>query len=173
MGASLRKESYSMALAKAASKLVPKGVEFEIADLSEIPILNTDKANPLPKPVALLKKQIASADAILFSTPEYNYSVPGFLKNAIDWASLAPNNAFDDKPAAIMSSSDGPWGGSRAAYHLRQVLVSVNTHTIKLQAMVAKTPEKIKNGILVDEETKKQIKNVLEQLVDWAERINR
>jgi chromate reductase len=122
---SLRKGSYNKALLRAARDSAPKDVEIEIFDLEGIPPYNQDLDNDMPAKAREFKEKIKESDAILIATPEYNYSVPGVLKNAIDWASRPPgDNSFDGKPVAIMSASIGMIAGSRAQYHLRQSFVT-------------------------------------------------
>jgi chromate reductase len=173
---SLRKDSYNKALLNAAMKLMPKKTKLEIFDLEEIPLFNQDLENRMPQKVKQFKAKIRVADALLIVTPEYNYSVPGVLKNAIDWASRPPgNNSFEGKPVAIMSASPGTLGGARAQYHLRQVLVSLNMHAInRPEVIVAFADEKIdEKGNLTDERTRKRIKQLLESLIDWTERLTK
>src|SRR5258708_5640859 len=119
---SLRKGSYNSAALRAAQELAPAGVTIQIADISQIPLYNEDvRAAGLPPQVERFREQIRAADALLFSTPEYNYSTSGVLKNAIDWASRPPDQPFAAKPAAVMGASMGPTGTARAQYHLRQM----------------------------------------------------
>ena len=168
---SLRKDSYNKALLRAATKLAPKGTRLEIFDLEGIPLFNQDLEGRMPEKVKEFKAKIMGADALLIATPEHNYSVPGVLKNAIDWASRPPgDNSFEGKPVAIMSASPGILGGARAQYHLRQVLVSLNMHAInRPEVIVASADEKIdENGNLTDEKTKKKIERLLESLVAWT-----
>lgn len=171
---SLRKDSYNKALLRAASELVPKGAELEIFELKGIPLFNQDLEGSMPQKAKEFKAKIKAADALLIVTPEHNYSVPGVLKNAIDWASRPfGDNSFEDKPAAIMSASLGMLGGARAQYHLRQVLVSLNMHAVnRPEVIVASVDEKIdEKGNLTDEKTRKKIKQLLENLLDWAQRL--
>src|SRR6188768_4576671 len=125
---SLRKGSYNSSLLRTAQTLAPGGVTIEIADISDIPPYNEDVREQGYPPSALrFREQIRAADALLFVTPEYNYSVPGVLKNAIDWASRPyGDSAWSGKPAAIMGASVGTLGTARAQYHLRQIMVFLN-----------------------------------------------
>ncbi len=117
---SLRKGSYNKMLLNAASGLLPEGATLEKFDLEGIPVFNADLEGDMPQRVMEFKAKIKAADAVLIVTPEYNYSVPGVLKNAIDWASRPyGSNSFEKKPVAMMSASPGMLGGSRAQYHLR------------------------------------------------------
>ena len=130
----------------------------------------------MPDSVKAFKKNIKEADAILFSTAEYNYSIPGALKNAIDWASRPyGDNSWEDKPVAIMSESIGMLGGVRAQAHLRQMLLPINMHPLnKPEFMVGNIAEKFdEQGNLTDTHTKEKIKELLQALVIWAERIKK
>ena len=120
------------------------------------------------------KNGIKAADAILIVTPEYNYSVPGVLKNAIDWAS-GPygDNSFEGKPVALMSASTGMLGGARAQYHLRQSFVFLNMYAVERpEVFVTFAQEKFdKKGRLLDEKTIQLMSQLLETLVDWGRRL--
>jgi chromate reductase len=121
---SLREGSYNKALMRAADELLPENVELEVFDLVGFPLFNQDFEKQPPQAVREFKEEIRKADAILIATPEYNYSIPGVLKNAIDWASRPHgDNAFESKPVAIMSASIGKLGGARAQYHLRKSFI--------------------------------------------------
>jgi len=173
---SLRKGSYNKALLRAAMELLPKGARLEIFDLEGIPVFNQDLEIKMPEKVKEFKAKIRKADAILIATPEYNCSMPGVLKNAIDWASRPyGDNSFEGKPVAIMSASPGMLGGARAQYHLRQTFVFLNMHPInKPEIIVSFAHEKInENGRVTDETTRKFIKELLENLVDWTKRLKR
>ncbi len=124
---SLRKLSINSGLLRAARELAPEGVTIETFDLTGIPPFNQDDEATPPARVTEFKARIRAADAILFSTPEYNYSIPGVLKNAIDWASRPyGDSAWAGKPAAVMGASPGAQGTARAQYHLRQCFVFLN-----------------------------------------------
>ncbi|HWI35969.1 MAG TPA: NAD(P)H-dependent oxidoreductase [Burkholderiales bacterium] len=165
---SLRKESWNKGALRAAQALCPDGSKIELYDISRLPLFNQDEEkNPNPA-VADFKKAIRAADAILISTPEYNYSIPGVLKNAIDVASRPyGDNAWNGKPCAIMSAAMSMGGGVRAQYHLRQSFVFLNMDAV-LQPEVA-----IGNGMqrfdaqgnLNDETSKKLIAQLLQNLV--------
>ena len=173
---SLRKDSYNKMLLNAAMDLKPDNIELETFDLEGIPLFNQDQEEQPPKRVKEFKEKIKAADALLIVTPEYNYSVPGVLKNAIDWASRPyGDNVFDEKPVAVMSASEGMLGGARAQYHLRQTLISLNMHPLnRPEVIVSQIDEKIDvNGKVVDEKTRKKIGKVLEALVAWTERVRK
>jgi len=173
---SLRRNSYNKALLRAALELAPEDAKIKIFDLEGIPPFNQDLEDQMPEKVQKFKAKIRAADALLIATPEYNYSLPGVLKNAIDWASRPPgDNSFEGKPVAIMSASPGTLGGARAQYHLRQVLVSLNMYAInRPEVIVASADEKIdEKGNLKDERTRKKIRQLLENLVDWTKRLKK
>ncbi len=173
---SLREGSYNKALLRAALELLPEGARLEIFDLKDIPPFNQDLEETPPERVKEFKKRINMADALLIATPEYNYSIPGVLKNAIDWASRPyDDNVFENKPVALMSASDGMLGGARAQYHLRQTLVALNMHPLnRPEVIVASASEKIdENGRVTDDKTRKRIRSLLEKLVEWIVRLGK
>ena len=171
---SLRKGSYNKALLRAAAELVPEGARLEIFDLAGIPPFNQDFENEPPDTVKAFKAKIRAADAILMATPEYNYSIPGVLKNALDWASRPyGDNALDGKPVAIMGASIGMIGTARAQYHLRQTFVWLNMYPINTpEVMVPFASNAInEQGEVTDQKTKAKIKELLEGLVAWTKRL--
>jgi chromate reductase len=173
---SLRKGSYNTALLAAASELLPECMTLEIFDLSSIPLYNDDvRALGFPKPVKELRARIAVADALLIATPEYNYSIPGVLKNAIDWASRPPDPPLDGKPLAIMGASTGNFGTVRAQMHLRHVCVYCNMFPVnRPEVLVMRAQDKFDaNGRLVDETTRGFVRDLLTALVDWTQRLQR
>ena len=167
---SLRKGSYNKALLRLAVQLIPKNAVLETFDLEGIPLFNQDLETQPPQKVKDFKAKIKAADAILIATPEYNYSIPGVLKNAIDWASGPyPDNSFDGKPVAMMSASIGLLGAARAQYHLRQSFVFLNMYPINTpEVFVTYAREKFEDGTLKDEKAKQQITKLLESLVSWT-----
>jgi chromate reductase len=173
---SLRKDSLNKSLLRAAVELQPDNMEIEIFDISEIPLYNEDvQAKGDPEPVKQFKKKIAEADGLLIVTPEYNYSIPGVLKNAVDWASRpAADSPLNGKPMAMMGAG-GRMGTVRAQAHLRQVAVFTNMLAMnKPEVLVAAAREKFdKDGKLTDERTKAQVKNLLDAFVEWITRLNK
>jgi chromate reductase len=172
---SLRKASYNKALLRATEELLPKDARLENFDLEGIPPFNQDLENSPPEKVKEFKRKIRAADALLIATPEYNYSIPGVLKNAIDWASRPyGDNAFEGKPVAVMSASIGMLGGARAQYHLRQTFVFLNMLPVnRPEVMVAFAPQKIDaQGKLTDEQSRKLIAELLQVLVAWTIRLS-
>ena len=170
-GGSLRKGSFSKAILMEALNHVPEGASLEIFEIGGIPEFNQDMEKDPPKVIRDFKAKIRAADAILISTPEYNYSVPGFLKNAIDWASRPyGDNAFQGKPVGIMSSSIAGAGGSRAQYHLRQIFVFLDMHPLnKPEVIVPEVHQKVDNeGNVTDQHTKEKIGELVQALVKWA-----
>src|SRR3972149_9907613 len=168
---SLRQGSYNRALMHAAQELLPENVELEVFEIAEIPPFNQDFELQPPHVVREFKAKIRNADALLIASPEYNYSVPGVLKNAIDWASRPfAENPFDDKPVAIISASVGKLGGARMQYHLRQTFVYLNMYPLNPpEFMLSKAKDHFDNqGKLVDEEARQRLKQLLEALVQWT-----
>lgn len=173
---SLRVGSYNKALLLSATDLLPDDTNLEIFDIEGIPVFNQDLEENMPLKVKEFKSKIRDADAILIATPEYNYSVPGVLKNAIDWASRPyGDNPFDGKPVAIMSASIGMLGGARAQYHLRQMFVFLNIHPVNgPEVIVPFAREKFDaTGRLLDENTKKFLTQLLQNLVNWTRRLTK
>lgn len=172
---SLRKASYNRGLLSAALELTPPNAEVEIFDLNGIPPFNQEMEQAPPDKVKEFKTKIRAADAILIATPEYNYSMPGVLKNALDWASRPPgDNALDGKPAAIMGASTGMMGTGRAQYHLRQTLVILNVYpTNRPEVLVPFAADKFDaSGRLTDQKTRDKIRELLEALVAWTGRLS-
>jgi chromate reductase len=171
---SLRRESYNRSALRAATEVAPEGATLDIFELDGIPAFNQDDEQNPPAKVVELKRRIREAHAILIVTPEYNYSVPGVLKNAIDWASRPyGDNAWNGKPAAIMGASIGTIGTARAQYHLRQMMVFLNMFPVNQpEVMIANAAERFDaQGNLTDETTKEFIRALLQSLIDWTCRI--
>lgn len=165
---SLRKASFNLAALRAAQELLPAGANLEIVDLAPIPFFNEDvEAVGLPPAVIEFRKKVEEADALLIATPEYNYSIPPVLKNALDWASRAPDSPLVNMPIAIISASTGMFGGSRAQYHLRQVCVRLDAITFSQpEAFITFAEQKFDEaGKLTDERAKRAITRVLQALV--------
>ncbi len=172
---SLRQLSFNSGLLRAAQELTPDGVKIEVFDLAPIPPYNQDvEAQGDPESVRQLKRAIAGADALLIATPEHNYSIPGVLKNAIDWASRPPERAvLAHKPVAIMGASTGRFGTARAQLVLRQVLFATHCYVLtEPEVYVGRAP----NGFdassnLIDEPTRQRVRALVEALVDWTRRL--
>jgi chromate reductase len=173
---SLRQASYNKATLQAAQELLPEGATLEIFDLGGVPPFNEDDERALPPRVVELKARVREADAILIATPEYNYSVPGVLKNAIDWGSRPyGDNVWDGKPVAIMGASPGPLGTARAQYHLRQSFVFLNMYPVnRPEVMISNAAQRFDaQGRLADEGSRTRIQQLLEALVAWTRRLRR
>jgi len=158
-----------------AKLLVPENSEIDIFQLDGIPMFNEDDEKHPPSSVLELKKRIHRADALLIVTPEYNYSIPGVLKNAIDWACRPyGDSAWSGKAAAIMGASPGAIGTARAQHHLRQILVALNLFTLNQpEVVIADAAHRFdENANLIHEPTKQLIQELLKNLVDWTRRIS-
>jgi chromate reductase len=165
---SLRKDSYNKAALRVAQSVCPEGARLEIYDLAGLPLFNQDEEkNPTPK-VTDFKQKIRAAGAILISTAEYNYGMPGVLKNAIDVASRPyGDNAWNGKPVAIMSAAMGTAGGLRAQYQLRQCFVFLNMDAVvQPEVAIAAAHQRFDDkGNLTDETSKKMIAQLLQNLL--------
>ena len=170
---SLRKASFNRHALVAARALVPAGATLEIFELEGIPPFNQDEERQPPARVTELKAKVRAADAILFATPEYNYSIPGVLKNAIDWASRPPEQPFDGKPIGIMGASAGVLGGARAQYHLRQCFVFLNGLVMnRPEVMIPAAQTKFDdNGRICDQATLDFINAHLAAFKTWVLRM--
>lgn len=173
---SLRSGSFNRMALNAATGLAPEGSTVETFDLTGIPVFNQDDDHDPPARVTEFKNSIKAADAILISTPEYNYSVPGVLKNAIDWASRPyGDSAWEGKPVAIMGASTGILGTARAQYHLRQTFVFLNMFPVnRPEVMIGHAHERFDDdGNLTDETTTALIRDLLRNLVDWTRQLKK
>lgn len=169
---SLRKGSFNRALLRAAQELTPDGMVIETYELDDIPFYNQDvEKQGDPEPVRAFKRAIGEADAVLIATPEYQYSLPGVLKNAIDWASRPPGESvLQRKPAAIMGATPGSVGTARAQLDLRKVLAYNETHTLRRPSvMVRHAAEKFDDDLrLTDEPTRDHVRKLLVHLDAWT-----
>lgn len=170
---SLRRGSLNTALLHAAAERLPEGMTLEIHDLAAIPLYNGDlEASGMPAPVQAFKERIAAADALLIATPEYNYSIPGVLKNALDWASRPMPSPMGGKPLAI-TGAGGRFGTVRAQLHLRQIAVYLNLLPLnKPELMIPLAWEKFdEQGQLTDEPTRTALHDLLAALGDWTRQL--
>ena len=159
---------------RAARELLPEGVELKIFELDGLPLFNQDDEQHPPVKVTEFKAAIRAADAILIATPEYNYSVPGVLKNAIDWASRPyGDSAWSGKPVAILGASVSILGTVRAQMALRQTFVFLDMHPLNQpEVMITNAHEKFDaQGNLTDEKTRELIRKQLARLVEWSRRL--
>jgi chromate reductase len=171
---SLRKGSFNTLALRAAQKLAPAGMDVSIADISQIPLYNDDvRAAGEPAAVTALKAQVRAADAVLIVTPEYNFSIPGVLKNTLDWLSGPPEPPFDGKVVGIMGASPGQVGTARVQYHLRQVMVFMNAFVVnKPEVFINHCAGKFnEQGELTDEATAKVIGELLASMQKLKARV--
>ena len=173
---SLRALSFNRGLLAAAGELLPDGARLEIADLADVPDFNEDReANPPPR-VTELKALVAAADVLLFATPEYNYSLPGWFKNVLDWLSRPPTTTpLRHKPAGMLTASAGERGGARAQLALRATLVYTDTYVMARPEMfVGRAGAKFDaSGRLHDDATRHELQRYVTALLDWARLVNR
>jgi chromate reductase len=165
---SLRAKSYNRGLMNAFKDALPENTELEIVSIDTLPLFNQDMESDLPESVQVLKDSVENADAILITTPEYNRSVPGVLKNAIDWLSRPyGQNSIEKKPVLVAGASPGGPGTSMAQYHLKQSLLHLDAHVLgQPEFFVGGAGDKFdENGVLTDEKTKEYITSALETLV--------
>jgi chromate reductase, NAD(P)H dehydrogenase (quinone) len=168
---SLRKGSYNRMLLKAACALSPENVRIETFDLEGIGLFNQDLENNPNDKLKMFKEKIKTADGLLIVTPEYNYSVPGVLKNAIDAVSRPyGTNPFSEKPVGIMGASIGMIGTARAQYHLRQSMVFLDAYVMnKPEIMVSFAEKKFDlTGSIIDEMTRQKVKEFMDALAGWV-----
>lgn len=173
---SLRKASYNMAAPRTAIELKPPEMTIEIAEIGAIPLYNEDvRAQGFPPPVETLRRQIAAADGLLFVSPEYNYSISGVLKNAIDWASRPPDQPFAGKPVAIMGAGAGMAGTARAQHDLRRCCVFLDMHPLnKPEVLIGQAHTKFDpSGRFTDEAGRGFIRDLLVALESWTRLIGR
>jgi chromate reductase len=165
---SLRSGSHNTALVRAAAELLSPGDELLLWDrLREVPPYDQDDdVEPAPPAVAALRAAVADADAVLIATPEYNSSIPGALKNALDWASRPfATNVFRNKPVVVIGSSHGVFGGVWAQAELRKVLGTMGARVVEAEVAVGRADEKIDvAGRVIDEEVRVQIRDALDAL---------
>lgn len=173
---SLRNGSFNTAALRTAIELRPAGMEVTVADISQIPLYNEDvRAQGFPPPVETLRQQIKAADALLLACPEYNYSMSGVLKNAIDWASRPPDQPFAGKPCAIIGAAAGMAGSARAQLHLRQSCVFLDMHPLnKPEVLIFQAQNKFDaNGRLTDDVARGLIADLMKALLAWTRQIGR
>jgi chromate reductase len=172
---SLRKASLNMAALHACNGLLPPGMTLQIASIADIPMYNQDVFDAgMPEPVKRLRSEITAADGLLFASPEYNFSLSAPLKNAIDWASRPPNQAFQDKPCAMFSCTPGPLGGARVQYDLRRMLAQLWAYPLpRPEVFIGNAPSKFAEGKLTDETTRKFLTELLAGFRDWIVRLQK
>jgi len=166
---SLRRDSYNTKLLRAAEELLPPDVELELYEgLKEVPPYDEDDdGHPAPRPVAVLREAIADADAILIATPEYNASIPGQLKNALDWVSRpVATNTLRNKPVAVVGASTGAFGAVWSQAELRKVLATIGARVVEGDIAVGHAPTRFdEDGYLVDADLREQLGEVVDALL--------
>jgi len=172
---SLRKASVNGGIARALPALAPEGVKItSLGSIGDFPLYDADvQAEGIPAAVEAMGAAIKAADGVIIVSPEYNYSVPGGLKNAIDWVSRLPSNPFAAKPVLIQSASPGALGGARMQYHLRQIMVFLDGRVLnKPEAMVGGAYGKSDNatGDLTDQGTKDFLRSQLQAFAEFVRR---
>ena len=171
---SLRKGSFNRAALNTAIELRPAGMTVTVADISRIPLYDEDvRAQGFPPAVETFRQQIKAADALLFACPEYNYSMSGVLKNAIDWASRPPDQPFAGKPIAMISAAAGMAGGARSQLHLRQSCVFLDMHPLnKPEVLIFQAQNKFDaNGKLTDDVAHGLIRDLMAALAKWTRQV--
>lgn len=169
-----RKRSFNRALLEAAKEVLPANATLEVFDITTFPLFSQDMERTPPAEVRAFKEKIRGSDAILFATPEHNYSIPAMLKNAIEWGNRpSEDNSWDGKPAAIISASSALRGGARAQLHLRQIMVDLNMHPInEPQLLLARAQGAFDESLrLKDESAREMLKAVLQSLANWTAKI--
>jgi chromate reductase len=172
---SLRKNSYNTMVLRAAQKLAPEYISIEQLSIADVPLYNADLyLDHFPPAVDKLAEAIKTSDAVIIVTPEYNYSIPGVLKNAIDFLSRSPKKPFEMKAVGIMGSSPGMLGSARAQYHLRQVMVYLNAYVMnRPEVFISQVNTKFnQTGELIDDKTAGQIHKFIESLAEFSERVS-
>ena len=176
LSGSLRSASYNTALLRAAQEAAPANATVEIGSLAGIPVYDSDlQAKGIPQAVDALTAAIRAADGLLIATPEYNYSIPGGLKNAIDWVSRMEDQPFNGKAIAILGASMGNLGTSRSQYHLRQVFVFLNGLVMnRPEVFVGAVHSKFDEaGNLTDAGTREFLGSYMESVAEWVKQVRR
>lgn len=171
---SLRAKSFNRSALLAAAELMPAGMQMTVADYADVPLFNQDVQDKgFPEAVMRLAQQIREADALLIASPEYNFSISGVLKNAIDWLSRVPAPPLKDKPVAILSATMGPLGGARQQYELRKVLGSQDALVlVKPEVFIGQAQTKFDaEGKLTDAATRKAVTDQMLALERWIARV--
>jgi chromate reductase len=173
---SLRKGSFNTAALRACAELMPAGMTMTYGRIDDIPLFNQDVFDAgLPEPAKRFRAEVTAADGLLIASPEYNFSISGALKNAIDWGSRPPSQVFQDKPVALFSATTGPLGGPRNQYDLRRILGQLWGHVLpRPEVFIGNAPSKFDaQGRLSDETTRKFLTELLSGFRDWIVRMQR
>lgn len=173
---SLRAASFNRMAMKLAGELLPATMRLEAVEWRDLPIFDADVlARGMPAPVAALRERIRRADGVLIVTPEYNFSLPGGLKNAIDWISRGDDQPFSQKPVAIQSASPGPLGGARVQYDVRRVMLFLNAMVlVKPEVFIGAAAGKFDaQGQCTDETTRKFVGEQMRAFERWIGAVRR
>ena len=173
---SLRKKSFNMAALRAAGDLMPPGMSLHITSIADLPMFNQDVMDAgMPEPAKRFRTEVAQADGVLIASPEYNFSLPAVLKNAIDWASRPPDQSWQDKPVAIFSATVGPVGGARVQYDLRRILGQIWGHVLpRPEVFIGNAASKFDADLrLTDEPTRKFLTDQMVGFKAWILRMQR
>jgi chromate reductase, NAD(P)H dehydrogenase (quinone) len=171
---SLRQRSFNSRMLRAASALLPPAVTLEIDDLAPLPFYNSDvEQHAMPETVVHFRQRIAAADALLFAVPEYNFSISGVLKNALEWPSRPPNPPISGKPCALMGATISPLGTARGQFHLRQICVALNAFALNSPHVdVTEAKKKFDDdGRLTDQNSLDLIRSLLNELYQFTVRL--
>lgn len=161
---SLRKDSYNTAILNEVKKFIP---DLDIVDISKLPFFNEELEANFPAEATALKQKIEGADGIIISTPEYNRSISGVLKNAIDWASRPwGKNSFENKKVLVMGASSGPIGTALAQYDLKKIMLYLGAFVVPVEVYVNTVGSKFVDGKLADENTKNHLKEAVDRLLN-------
>jgi chromate reductase len=174
LSGSLRAQSYNSGALRAVASLLPEGMLFAIASLAELPFYNSDiEQQGVPAAVQSFRNEIAAADALIFAVPEYNFSIPGVLKNALEWLSRSPKAPADGKPCALFGASVSSLGTARGQFHFRHVCVSLNLIPVNTPHVdIASAKDKFDlQGRLVDQHSLDQLRQLLIQLQNLTIRL--
>ncbi len=173
---SLRKASLNHAALRLAGELMPAGMTLDVLDWREVPVFDGDLfAQGLPPVVAALRERLRRADGVVVATPEYNFSVPGGLKNVLDWTSRGDDQPWAHKPVAILSASMGPLGGARVQYDLRKVMLFLNASVlVKPEVFIGAAHTKFDaEGRCTDDSTRKFVGDQMAALQRWIAGVKR
>lgn len=172
---SLRSDSFNAIALRLAGELMPEGMTLDIQDIRPIPMFDADLlVHGFPEPVRLLRESVRAADAVLIASPEYNFSVPGVLKNTLDWISRGDDQPFVFKPVAVLSASTGPVGGARMQYDLRKIMLFMNALVMaKPEVFIGMAAGKFNNGECTDDTTRKYVGEQMAALQRWVSMVRR
>src|SRR5262245_20975663 len=174
LAGSLRAQSYNSAALRAVASLLPEGMSLAIASLAELPFYNSDvEQQGMPAAVQSFRNEIAAADALIFAVPEYNFSIPGVLKNALEWLSRPPNPPANAKPCALFGASVSPLGTARGQFHFRHICVSLNMIPVNIPHVdIASAKTKFDAASnLTDQASLAQLRELVAELITVTNRL--